>query len=200
MAPTNRRPVPRKRPASRAGLLERARQGGVAEAANVAEDTPLNDQEQQLRDALRRKIEATLQDNPDLDEQGRDFLLDHLLHAVESAPIEPTLVTKPDRGQWIQMLEGLRESGFAADDDVAALIRQFDDAMQPLDRPEVKLAAEFARRCEQDGEEKALAWLEAQRDAAAQSKQATSSGLQDARVQPRKPNLRRTRTSRGPPV
>lgn len=158
------------------------------------------DGEAKLRKDLLAKLEATVRDNPDLDAEGREYLMEHYRNAVATAPIEPSLIVKPDRKQWIEMLESLQADGLASEEDVAVLVRQFDAAMSPLDSTELELAVEFARRCEQDGEEQALAWMESRRAAAAESRRATAATDVDTRLQPAKPGARRMRSPRGPPA
>ena len=153
-----------------------------------------------LRQKLLDQFESSLQDNRDLDDEGREYLMQHYRHAVETASITPSLTAKPDRNQWIDTLESLRAGGLASDDDVATLIRQFDVAMDPLDSPHLRTLSEFSERCERDGQAAAVEWLQARRDAIEESKRATAAAGHDARLQPARPPLRRARSPRGPPA
>jgi hypothetical protein len=125
----------------------------------------------------------------------------HYRDAVESADIDPTRIARPDRKQWIEMLETLQADGQAGEEDVADLVRRFDAAMGPLESPQLEMAVEFARRCRQDGEAQAVEWLEARRAAAEESRRATTAATGDeARVRPDKAPARRARSPRGPPA
>lgn len=198
MSPTRRSQAPRKRPAP-AAAVPAAGTPATSKAA-PAESAEENGQAQQIRQQVLARLEATVRDNPDLDDDGRAYLMRHYREAVEKADIDPKRIARPDRKQWIETLEGLQSSGLASEEDVADLVRRFDAAMSPLDSPELEQATEFARRCEQDGEEKAIEWLEARRAAAAESRRATTATGEDVRAQPDQARARRARAPRGPPA
>ena len=163
-------------------------------------DDRVDDEQAGLRQKLLEQFESSLQDNRDLDDEGREYLMQHYRDAVETASITPSLTARPDRNQWIETLESLRAGGLASDDDVAALIRQFDVAMDPLDSPQLGMLGEFAERCERDGQAAAVEWLQARREAIEESKRATAAAGHDARLQPAKAPVRRARSPRGPPA
>lgn len=198
MSPTRRSTAPRKRPAPEAPTPVRApatKPAAVAEA--VAEDEA---GEQAIRDKVLARLEATVRDNPDLDDQGRAWLMRHYRDAVASAEIDPARVARPDRKQWIEILETLQADGQASEEDVADLVRRFDAAMSPLDSPQLEMAVEFARRCRQEGQAQAMEWLESRRAAAEESRRATAATGGEARVPAGKAPARRTRAPRGPPA
>lgn len=170
-----------------------------ADRADNADDQGA-DEQAGLRQALLEQFESSLQANRDLDDEGREYLMQHYRDAVETASITPSLTARPDRNQWIETLESLRARGLASDDDVAALIRQFDVAMDPLDSPQLGMLSEFSERCERDGQAAAVEWLQARREAIEESKRATAAAGHDARLQPARPPVRRARSPRGPPA
>jgi hypothetical protein len=191
---------PRKRPGA-ASVAEGLGAPVVAPDMNANASDLGTDANAELRAGLLAKLEATVNANPDLDDAGRDFLMRHYREAVATAPIQPTLVAKPDRQQWVGILESLQADGLASEDSVASLVRKFDAAMEPLDSPQLETALEFARRCEQDGQEKALQWLEARRAAASESKRATAEGKREEDPAPQtSAGSRRVRSPRGPPA
>lgn len=201
MSSTRRSKAPRKRPAPAASMP-------VADAAaqvEVAAEAPAEGEEgdgskRRIRQQVLARLEATVRDNPDLDDDGRAWLMQHYRNAVESADIDPKRIARPDRKQWIETLEALQASGLASDEDVAILVRQFDAAMEPLDSPQLRTLAEFSERVERDGHEAAVEWLESRRAAMEESKRATAAAGNDARLQPDKPAPRRVRSPRGPPA
>lgn len=202
---TRRTQAPRKRPESSAlagALAAGARDTSEGLEGSVEGDEAGEGAHAELRGALLAKLEATVKSNPDLDEAGREFLMRHYRDAVAIAQIKPTLVSKPDRGQWIGMLESLQADGLASEESVAGLVRKFDAALDPLDSPELDTAVEFARRCEQDGEQEALKWLETRREAAEESKRASAAGKHDANPaqSPTVAANKRVRSPRGPPA
>ena len=61
-------------------------------------------------------------------------------------------------------MQALQDAGELEGTDAESLIRRLDEALQPLERKESKLAIEFSRRLADDGEQEALEWLRQQAD------------------------------------
>lgn len=199
MSPTRRNAAPRKRSGLVTPDMALAVPPAAVESAASA-NAPEQEQQSSLRKQLLEKFESSLRDNRDIDDEGRDYLMRHYRNAVEGASLAPALTARPDRNQWVDTLEALHAGGLATDDDVAALIRQFDAAMEPLDSPQLRTLSEFSERLSCDGQEAAVAWLESKREALDESKRATAAAVSDARLQPGKPAPRRGRSPRGPPA
>lgn len=192
--------APRKRPAptgADVAVPVRPAADGVSDTVQEAEQ---GNEQAALRKRLLERFESSLEDNRDIDDEGREYLMRHYRNAVETASLSPSLTARPDRSQWIETLEALRSGGLATDDDVASLIRQFDAAMEPLDAPQLRTLAEFSERVARDGQEAAVEWLESKRESLEESKRASAAAGSDARLQPSKPAPRRARSPRGPPV
>ncbi len=116
-------------------------------------------------DAVRQQavddFKSSLEKQPGLDAEGRDFIVDHFRQAIVDAPADPKLAP-PDPESWTQALNMLVESGLIEENDRNALARQFDDVLLPMQQAEAKRALEFAERVRRDGEASALEWLNAQ--------------------------------------
>lgn len=155
-------------------------------------------------DATRQRalddFRASLDKQPQLDAEGRDFILDHFRQAIAEAPANPKL-SAPDPESWTLALNMLVESGLIEEGDRNELARQFDDALLPMQQADAKRALEFAERVQRDGEESALEWLNAQEgqdagSAAGRSSAATAvAGTESAESITRS----RSRRLRGPP-
>lgn len=155
-------------------------------------------------EAQRRKLvddfAASLDRRDDLDEDGRDFLLQQYREAVENAPADLSL-SIPDRMQWIETVDALKANGLLSDEDSNNLIRSFEEALHPLQSPEFREALEFASRIRDGGEESALAWLESRRAQADAGEQASAPVPAAMPEHARRPATgdRRVRRPRGPP-
>lgn len=104
---------------------------------------------------------ASLQD-VEMDEGQRQQFGAQFEQAIRDAAANPKADTALERSDWLQAVDVLRQMGVVDENESNALVRQLDQAMQPLQRRNVQLAMEFSRRCEQDGEEQALEWFRAQ--------------------------------------
>lgn len=138
-------------------------EAGSAPAGPAAEDASAGQREQ-----LLAEFSASLDRRDDLDDESREFLLQQYRDAVESAPADLRLEV-PDREQWIETVDALKANGLLSDEDSNDLIRSFDEAVEPLKSPEFRDALEFARRCRDDGEDAAFAWLETRKQEATES-------------------------------
>ena len=111
--------------------------------------------------ALIDDFEASLQDDADLDQQGREFLSQQFTSAVKDAAVNVKAGSGPQRSDWLETIEALRGMGVVDEDESNTLIRQLDQALQPLQRRNVQVAIEFSRRCKEQDEQSALEWLRA---------------------------------------
>lgn len=114
-------------------------------------------------DELRQQFDAALQDlqnDPALDPAMRETLRQQFAQAMKDvASGESTLAALPDRAMWMDAVQALQASGAVGESEVNELIRQVNQALQPLQRRESQLAIEFSRRIQTEGQEKALAWF-----------------------------------------
>jgi hypothetical protein len=155
-----RRAVNRKPSGDVAALRPVLDAGPVETAAPEVRANGAGGQREQLIDQFGQSLREQLgQDNAEL-----EAVLEHFRQTVEDVPLEPQLAG-PDFNTWIETLEALEQSGLLDEDERETLIRQFRDAMAPLQDREAQIALEFAGRLERDGEEKALQWLSAQQQA-----------------------------------
>jgi hypothetical protein len=107
-----------------------------------------------------QQLEATLQEDSGLDRDARDALMRQLEDTMsEAATNSASLATIADRAIWMDALQALQSSGAIDEREANDLIRQVNQALQPLQRRESQLAIEFSRRLQTEGEEKALAWF-----------------------------------------
>lgn len=198
-----RRPVAKRRPstapptAAHVPVAEPALQEPHAAAQSSAEAAA-----EQQRRSLVEGFAATLDRRDDLDEDGRDFLLQQYREALENASDDMS-VSIPDRMQWIETVDALKASGLLSDEDSNNLIRSFDEALHPLQSPEFKEALELATRMRDGGEESALEWLESRRAKADSAKDAAAGPVPEASPEhARRPPTgdRRVRRPRGPPI
>lgn len=144
-------------------------------------------------------FESALREQPGLEREELDSLIETYRKAIDETPLEATF--KPyDPDDLAQALNGLVAAGAIDEDDRNSLARQFEGMLEPLQDKGIQVAVEFAERCERDGEEQAIAWLEKQRAAALESKQATQAGLVGQMLEPKQASVRRSHRSRAPPV
>ena len=191
-----RRPVtPRKRPAPEIGAV-------TPQAAVPAVDEAVA-QEQTREEAMRQQViadfEASLRETSSLDGGDLDGLLETFRQAVEETPLDVAL-TPFDPEDLALALNGLVDNGVLAEDERNDLSRQIDDALGPLQTPDVQMAMEFASRCERDGEEAALEWFRNERS---RSEDANQGGVApaDASGLPARDSIvnSKSRRLRGPP-
>lgn len=175
MAPPTRRAVPHKRPAPRPALGAGS-QAAYTEA-QAASPSAADDQTAALEAGiagLLSDFEAVLRDDPSLDMETRELLGQQLKQALDDARDANDAPELPQRADWLQAVQALQDAGELEGSDAEALIRRLDEALQPLERRESKLAIEFSQRVAADGEEKALEWLRQQTEAAQTSETQTS--------------------------
>lgn len=109
-------------------------------------------------DAILAEFETALRDEPGVGQEGLDFLMPYLRDAVEQASLQP-FRAEIDPVAWMAAFDGI--VGDALDEDERnALVRQLNEAVEPLGEQKTQVALEFARRVQTDGQTAALAWLE----------------------------------------
>jgi hypothetical protein len=115
---------------------------------------------------LLRQFEGALhelENDPSMDVATRSLLRDQFTQAMRDVRHgSDAAVEIPDRAMWMDALQALQASGDVASDQVDELIRQVNQALQPLQRRDTRIALEFSRRLSTEGEEKALAWFRTQ--------------------------------------
>lgn len=199
MSPTRRTAAPRKRPASTAGHASPRNVVGEQAPVEASKAAGGQDGDSAIREKVLSRFTAAVQARTDLDEEGREALIRHYAQAIESAELAPKLKA-PDRGEWVAMLNLMVEQGMLEEADARDLIHGFDDAFEVFKSRETQHLLEFAQRCERDGQEQAVEWLESQRAAEEESRRATGSEIPAAAQQVSKARVRRSRPARGPPV
>ncbi len=114
-------------------------------------------------DELMRQFDAALQEmqnDPALDPATREMLHQQFAQALsDMGTVEGAVTDIPDRAMWMDAVQALQASGEVSESEVNDLIRQINQALQPLQRRESQLAIEFSRRLQTEGQEKALAWF-----------------------------------------
>lgn len=173
----------------RGAAVPQANGSGAAAAGNAGMDEFL------------RQLDATLQEDPSLDRDARDALMQQFEEAMGSTH-GASAAAFADRSVWMEAVQALQSSGAMGENEANDLIRQINQALQPLQRRESQLAIEFSRRLQTEGEEKALAWF--RKEAAALTINATGterSAPPPADVSPIRSEVvnSRSRRLRGPP-
>ena len=113
-------------------------------------------------DQLLQQFESALREDPAIDSQTRELLQQQFKQAHSDADLGSGSGSVPavlDRSVWLDAIQALQANGAVAENEVNELIRQFEQALQPLQRRESRLAIEFSRRIQTEGQEKALAWF-----------------------------------------
>ena len=151
----------RRQPSSGAGAVERV----VVPAAERPAATPAQAGSEQSIEDLLREFEGILYGDTSIDPELREHLQKQFVQALDEATANPQqpLGALPDRATWLDAIEMLRQSGAVEEGEVNDLVRQIDQALEPLQRRESQLAIEFSRRLNTDGEEEALAWFRQER-------------------------------------
>jgi hypothetical protein len=115
-----------------------------------------------MRQMLQQQFQDVLQEDMGIDRETLELLkaqFGNALREVEAQQSPGTEFAIPDRAQWMDAMEALQASGQVSEAEVNDLIRQVNQALQPLQRRESQLAIEFSRRIATDGQEKALEWF-----------------------------------------
>lgn len=203
MAPTNRRPVPRKRPAPQADVLrQRAADDASKQAAAAANGDQASADLQRMIEELLSDFDALLRKDPNLDADDRERLKTEFKTAAENAVSGGThQLVLPDKAQMLETVAGLQNAGALSEREAIDLSRTLDEALKPLERRETQLAVEFARRMQSDGKESALAWLQEQQEKTAEEASRSKMLPEDRGVKPLRGDIvkSRSRRSRAPP-
>lgn len=157
-------------------------------------------------DDFLRQLDSALREDPSLDRDARDALMQQFEDAMGGAnngDAGASIAALADRSLWMDAVQSLQSSGAMGENEANDLIRQINQALQPLQRRESQLAIEFSRRLQTDGEEKALAWF--RKEAAALNNDTTAepvSARPSADVSPLRSEVvnSRSRRLRGPPI
>ena len=164
-----KRPAPRKRPQARtAATAPSAPDAAVAD--EKAKKTPGATQAKdatQAAEALVADFESSLKSQHNLSDEERNFLASNFKQAVSSAAADGRDVASlalPDTSQWFDIVASLRDAGAIDEKEATELTRTLNEALKPFEKRETKLALEFSKRLQAEGEASALAWLRAQRD------------------------------------
>lgn len=194
------RPGPKQPALQQPILLDRGAGSMQSIAASAAADVKAG------MDDFLRQLDAALQEDPSLDRDARDALMQQFEDAMSVDGNNgggASLAALADRSLWMDAVQSLQSSGAMGENEANDLIRQINQALQPLQRRESQLAIEFSRRLQTEGEEKALAWF--RREAAALSNgggaERTSVPTPSADVSPLRSEVvnSRSRRLRGPP-
>lgn len=112
-------------------------------------------------DDFLRQLDSALREDPSLDRDARDALMQQFEGAMSATngSSAPSIAALADRSLWMDAVQSLQSSGAMGESEANDLIRQINQALQPLQRRESQLAIEFSRRLQTEGEEKALAWF-----------------------------------------
>jgi hypothetical protein len=160
---STRRPPPRN--TALRGHLERARLGLAAEgessqpaAAEAGDGFDVDAAVTQLAG----EFEQILGEDSGLDARFREELQAQFVAALRDAGAKQNELQVPDRAEWRDTVQALQDSGAVESDDANELLRRFEGAMQTFERRDSRIALEFARRLQSEGEEQALAWYRAQ--------------------------------------
>ena len=192
MARPPRRAV--RKPASDAALQRRAAEAEVAVSSADVDDGI-------DRDAILAEFESALREQPGIGPEGLDFLMPFMRDAVEQASLAPSRV-ELDAKSWMATFDAI--VGDTLDEaERNAFVRQLNEAIEPLNEAGTKVALEFARRLQSDGEVAALDWLAEQRRAAEKEAAAAASPGDRRSVPapgPQTITRSRSRRLRGPPV
>src|SRR5690606_21791911 len=137
-----------------------ARNQGHAGGSQVG--TPVGAQAQPAaQDALLGQFQELLQQEAGLEREDREELARVFEQALQDASTSPQSAASDafDTSTWRETVEMLLQGGFVEQGEADHLIRSLNEALAPLQRRESRLAMEFSRRVETDGQEKALEWF-----------------------------------------
>src|SRR5690606_27852607 len=154
-------------------LLARSQQGGgervQVEAGTSAETAGR---------ALLAQFQELLQQEGSLGQDDRDDLGRVSEQALQDSASSPSSAASDafDASTWRETVEMLLQGGFVEQGEADHLIRSLNEALAPLQRRESRLAMEFSRRVETEGQEKALEWFRQASKAGAESATSRTSG------------------------
>ncbi len=155
--------------------------------------------------SIRRQFiddfEAGLREEPGIDRDDIDHIMQFFRQAVLDAPLGAGLqpATPED---FAAALNAMVAGGLLDESTRVDAERQIREAFAPLETEEVQIALEYARRLKSDGEERALEWFMARRkDVETQSvaKKTNQSVTASAASEKYSTTKSRARRPRGPP-
>lgn len=137
-------------------LLARSQQGG-GERVQVEAGTSA----ETAGPALLGQFQELLQQEGSLGQDDRDELARVFEQALQDSASSPSSAASDafDASTWRETVEMLLQGGFVEQGEADHLIRSLNEALAPLQRRESRLAMEFSRRVETEGQEKALEWF-----------------------------------------
>lgn len=196
---------PPQRPNPRPALQRPAMLGaGHNTSARMEESSP-SEVATDVHDELMQRFEtvlAGLQNDPALDRDMRDRLKAQFSNTVRDIESSGGAAVVPDRAAWMDTVQALQATGEIGQDEVNQLIRQINQALEPLQRRESQLAIEFSRRLQTEGQEKALAWFREESEAAGDTGDTSVASKPSSQSSPLLRNEvvnSRSRRLRGPP-
>ena len=113
------------------------------------------------QETLLGQFQDMLQQEGSLEREDREELARVFEQALQdaSASSQSTASDAFDTSTWRDTVEMLLQGGFVEQGEADHLIRSLNEALAPLQRRESRLAMEFSRRVETEGQEKALEWF-----------------------------------------
>lgn len=124
------------------------------------------------RERLVIQFEETLRQDRNLSADEREQILGAYSEALKQTPRQ---LGPPDlqliRASFSDTIDRLAELGILDNSDKQTLSAEIDTALRELDTDEVRLALEYGRRLEEEGEEAAREWLVQQNNKQGQSQQ-----------------------------
>lgn len=105
-----------------------------------------------------QQLETMLQEQPGLSEADRAAVIREVRDALERQPAEaPALDVASLRETWMNLAQELGDDLDASERE--ALVRRIEQALEPLQGRAVQDALEYERRRQDEGDDKAAAWL-----------------------------------------
>lgn len=197
--PARKRPAPAsdgKRMAAPAVQRSSGSDDGAQPSASV------EDLVEEMRGELLGQLEEIMRGDASLDQADRDQLLEHFSNAF-GAGDGSTAAGGDVESALNDSARQLKEIGASQDDGSGDLVRELNRALEPLERRETKVALEFGRRLQADGQSSALAWLKEQQQAdeveTASAKHAVPDGSHAVGVSRDTVTKSKSRRLRGPP-
>lgn len=192
-----RRPTPTRRPRTEGVQVP----GALARGATSSPEPmkALAEANDGMHDLIAQFTSA-LDEDPSLDPETKAFLREQFGLALDDAPDGLDLLEQlGNRGVWVEAVQSMQDSGAIAENEANDLVRQLEQAIAPLQSRESKLAIEFSRRMQSDGEDAALEWFRAQvaqGEAEAAQKAATPTAASGDGVLPLRTEITQSRSRR----
>lgn len=131
---------------------------GLDQAAASATSGASEDDVQAGMEKILAEFNQELSKSPRVDEEAKKTASEAFTRALKEAASQPSS-SRFDEAAWLEMVDALQMQGELSNNEASNLIRQLNDALQPLKNPETELALEFGRRLSADGQERAMAWF-----------------------------------------